>query len=258
MYNLVKRYRFSKSKLNLYKFCPQKYKLQVIDKIPSKPSEAMERGKRLHEAFELFYKKISKRKKIQKPKEEIKAVIKKLIEEMKLEKDYESIIQLYNFANFNLRIFKTLEKEKAIQNFIPKQTEWKQYIEEQDFVGIIDAVFKDGNNILVLDYKTGTYNKSKIKEYRFELTLYSILWDYFNEEKATHWGIYFSKSDILWTEKIRQKIKEENLEEAFKIMNAIKKMQFEPNINPPCEWCDVYFYCNHPKKKRLEANAKNV
>ena len=54
--NKVSKNIYSYSKLNTYKFCPQKYKIHYLDKV-RKPNESIEAfmGKRVHEVLEWFF-----------------------------------------------------------------------------------------------------------------------------------------------------------------------------------------------------------
>ena len=241
--------RYSKSKFNQYTRCPLSYKYSYVDKISKgKTNKWAERGKILHEFFEKFYDKLPDPEKIVDPTKEFMKASEELIDELKIDEEYDCTPHIKNFVRLNKRIYDKLKEKGEIQYFKPIAVEWKQYDEEDDFVGIIDAVFKFNDKILLLDYKTTNYKPGKESGYRFELALYIKLWNKFNpENQVTHWGIYFSGNDVLWTEPIKKRSINHAKKKTDKIRKDIEDEKFDPGKNPPCAWCDFFWSCYVPR-----------
>jgi len=152
----------SKSKIKTYESCPLNFKWSYLDKkIPDIPEAAVTKiGINIHDIFDKFYDNINIEKVTENPYEYF-------VNSMKVLPQYQNIFNL--FCMFQARRW---IKTKDKTHFIPLLREKK--IINNDEVGIIDAVFWDGNEYLVLDYKGSVNNPSNL---RFELNFYKKLVD---------------------------------------------------------------------------------
>lgn len=233
--------RLSASGINCYEWCPKKFKLQYIDKLKSKTkSPALKKGIELHELFEKFYDDLAKEKMIN--EETLMRTVKEI--PVEFASKYSNHIQ--NFLDFNIKTLGKLENKNYI---FPLATELKIYDEELDFVGVIDAVFTDGKNILVLDYKTGKPSIAIPEHYKLQLCVYKHLWDIENPKlKVTHWGLLYSDSTIGSHNPIIEKANPEEMQEMYKKIKEVKakidREEFpETSKKWVCKRCDMYEYC---------------
>jgi len=223
--------RLSKSKLLTYDQCPLRYKYENIDGIRAEASQPMIMGKKLHTIFENFHRGIGLNKKIGRSF---------FITEMNKLQDGEYLDHLKNFIDFNETILKNGGKE----NFKPIAIEQKYYDEKLDIVGVIDAVYQFGDSVLILDYKTGKHREGYESKYRFELAIYVHLYNLFNpDKKATHWGIYFSKTNYLWKEKVKPVSMTAMYKKVERLRAKIESGEYEPKYSPLCRWCFFYNKC---------------
>lgn len=218
--------KLTKSRVGTWEDCRYKYKLNYIDNIQTETtSEALQRGIEIHEMLEEFY---------EGEVETINEATTRLAQHPHAEK-YATDIK--NFINFNKRLSpdgKTLMKPALIEERI--------FSEELHVSGYLDALWVDGDNEILLDYKTG---KSKdIENYSFGMHLYTYLCRVDTDFDPTHIAIYFVKEDDLRVEEVSQK----------KIINAIRKIhkvreeindakeddKFSKNPKYGCKWCDYH------------------
>lgn len=208
----------SKSSINLYLQCPYKWKLQYIDLIPSKSSPAQERGIKIHEKIEKFY------------------------------KDMRPDVDLKHFIKLEHRRIKSCFKNGKLEKkyFYPLFQELKLSSEELGFKGIIDAVYinPEDDGIIVMDWKTGKFDNSKIEDYRLELAIYAeLLRDSGKVDSVDYWGLYFTDQDKLFFEKVDK----EYIKKMYKIVDEVRQKidsgLFYPQENQFCYWCEHKTMC---------------
>lgn len=168
--------RLSKSKINLYQYCPRQYYLinyTDCGKARSKTlvTPQMENGSILHSYFELW--------------NTIKdSEVERLynIEETLMEDEFyrDNIKNFHQILN-NLGLTKATFSEKRL------------YDKELDMSGIIDAIYTlpSGEKCLI-DYKSGKFSKASMTAYRFELMIYVILAERNLNIKIDKIGMIFS------------------------------------------------------------------
>lgn len=227
--------RLSKSQINLYLQCPFKWKKIYIDGIKSKPSKAQERGIKIHEEIQNFYKNIQLIS-----RENTK------IPEIKPKKDMSVITKFLDFENKRIKM---CVDEKG--NFDPKYFKpifQELAVEDDDLKlrGFIDAVYMNpkDNGIIIIDWKTGRYYPEKFDDYRFELAIYKELFDRgcFSENKVKYWGIYFVDQDKLFFEEVKNKY----IDRTFKTIKQVRKdmeINREPKLNCYCNTCQFKDDC---------------
>jgi len=230
--------RLSKSSILLYKQCPRKWRYRYIDKIKVVVvSLPLIDGKAIHSIFE-YALKIDVFSRLT------------IIDRIKKHKNY--IKYKDHCDNFINEVVNNLDS-------LPLKLEMYVNNTELNFIGYIDAVFKDSdNNVLVLDYKTG--KSHPLSDYYFELALYAWTYEQATGEKASHYGIFFSKTGEFPREKISAKEIEKALKEVKKTREQIEYGKrvglnegFPKKISGLCKWdnkktgskgeCEYYNIC---------------
>ena len=202
----------SPSSINTYKQCPRKYYYSYIEKLPSRPSIHLIRGKIVHSVLEHFFKIDIKKL----PQENFMFVLKIFINDMLQqfwsngEKEFEQLplskqqLDFYHietkdmvnnwYANF-LRKLAIEMKEYSIpasfQRLTPKaEVEYKS--QEYGVRGFIDAVHEKDGEIILMDYKTSKAPKMS-NEYRLQLGLYALMYGETHDRLPDKVGIDFLK-----------------------------------------------------------------
>lgn len=226
----MKQLRLSKSKILDYLQCHLKYRYKHVEKIEGVTIPQMEYGREVHETIEKFYKSIDA--------EFLPTNSGEIMQQVrKHAKEYTT--EINNFVKFNETAISSNGKQ-----WQPIAVEQKYYDEQTDFVGVIDAVFKKDSKILILDFKTSSYNKEYISNYRFELAGYAMLWDKFNKQKSTHWGVAFlGSNNKIWTEKVNERSMRSFTLKLARAKHDIKQEKFEPNYGNHCKRCQYYYKC---------------
>ena len=148
-----------------------------------------------------------------------------------------------------LKYFSNITLEPNKMDIISVEQEYIGTIGKYKFRGIIDLLYKDGNNFVIMDHKSarspltknGIVQKScvdKVKEYKRQLYLYSMFiynkygvypkyleWNFFRSNQI--YRIYFDNNEyqesINWAQSVIDRIYQED--------------KFEPN--------QEFFYCSH-------------
>ena len=144
----------------------------------------------------------------------------------------------------NLNTFHDLKEKDSLQYFKPIAVEKKYSDEDLDFVGVIDAVFKLDDKILIVDWKSSHYKDGKESNYRFELSVYKHLWDKFNPDlPATHWGIGFSGNNVFWVEEVKNVSMQAMYKKIERVRQNIIDEKFDKKDRAPCQWCGYFEHC---------------
>ena len=121
-------------------------------------------------------------------------------------------------------------------------SELKLYHQELCFTGIIDLIWYDSEDIVISDFKTGTFHS----EYKEQLLFYAVLW-----WKAT--GTMPKRLEVCYPDKIdsfslkKEQIVENENSLKSRIFNATKALSDIPataEVNKDCKFCDVRQFCN--------------
>jgi len=233
-------FKYSASAVGTYMTCPRKFKLIYLDKKQTFKPKCMADGVLLHSWFDKFYKEMP-------PIQDLD--INKFDEYAKifpqeLRESYEE--DIYNFLEFSKKLF-LISENKACWK--PIATEEKFYDEEMNFVGVIDAVFSDGTNYLLLDYKTGKPKDKLTDSYQLQLCGYKHLWDRrYPDQKITHWGNLYTKGEINEINPIIETVSLEKMNEFYinldKVKNEIEAGNFCKTKNKFwCKKCELAIYC---------------
>jgi hypothetical protein len=242
----------------MYQKCPKEYEYayskglrKYVDE--PKPGSPLKIGLDVHELFEWYYLQ-PEAKKITLPyKERICNILR---QNPILDVDeYEPYVT--NFAEFNADIARRV----GVPKYVPEDVELELYDKDLNIVGIIDAVYRDNGDRILVDYKTSKKPRS-LKEYRLELIIYKILYEKVTGKKVDYCGIYFPYVNKFRTmkalgpgEEPPEKEPYFTLEDEFLVLSLIDKTRtdiynkiFPRKPSFLCrEYCDFYKECSSEK-----------
>ncbi len=258
----------SPSSINSYKQCPRKYYYTYIEKLPSKPSIHLTRGKVVHSVLEHFFKiNVSKL-----PEENFMFVLKVFVNDMltqywldagtefnvlgltKQQLDFYHIEtkEMINnwYGNFLRKLaveIKDFSLPKSFQRLTPRvEVEYKS--EQYGIRGFIDAIHEKDDHIVLLDYKTSKTPKIS-QGYRLQLALYALMYQETHAQLPDKVGIDFLKfgeqmMDV--DEELVHLAKSES--ELIHINTATtRKEEYPMKPSPLCKFstgqCDYYENC---------------
>lgn len=236
---------FSYSQLNSFKTCPLQYKYLYVLKIPTLPTDSASFGTSIHKTLQDFYTEFIKDKKINKKR--LMEIYKETwvpigysstAHESRMKKEGEKILNNY-FDKYHSKKINVLGLEKL----------FKIKISNDIFLtGKIDRIDeKNGNEVEIIDYKTGKKPSERELTKSLQLSIYAL---------AAHDKNMFNKklSDINLTfhylqtqEKITLKKTEEELiktkEDVAGMVEEIKKGRFPATPGKHCDFCSFKIIC---------------
>jgi len=262
----------SPSSINLYKQCPRRYFYQYILKYPTKENIHTVRGNVVHEALEKFFSIDVSSAKIDQDNyhKELSAYMKRLFtacwsnassrfqrlgiqaESIGSYQD-ESMQMLANwlnhfFADIKKELDKNISFDVAFQKLKPISLE-KEYRDNDLMVrGFIDVVQQDGEDIILMDYKTS--KSSEIKdEYLLQLGIYAMLYEKEHGKYPKKVGLWFLKDKPITINVTPKLIKDALFEvEQIHIATDTEKISEYPKKESGlCKFstgqCDFYDIC---------------
>ncbi len=212
----LENYSMSVTHLNNYLNCPLKFYYQNFLQIPSSKNQAMAFGSAVHNSIEELFKRMLKNENVFPTEGEFIEIIERKMygqEDSFSKKEYQ-------------------QKLEYVKKFLPEYyhhyvNEWNKDIKFEkrlhavyegiELNGALDKMEFDGNNVTIIDYKTGQYNKTYTKkkfkspvtqeqleklkdkgkepaledlvggDYWRQAVYYKILMDYTKELSQTHW-----------------------------------------------------------------------
>lgn len=222
----------SKSRIKTLESCPLLFKWQYIDhKVPDIPPAPITKiGLDVHELFNKFYDSISIDKVSENPFGYFK-------QSMTVLPQYQGIFNL--FCKFQAKRWQLTENK---DNFLPVLKEQK--IINNDEVGIIDAVHYDGENYVVLDYKSSANNPSNL---RFELNYYKKIVDDVKilDKPIKYISAYGYKDGSFFCEEVNTRSYNTMIKkiETFRNTNW-SNMEYLKRPGFHCFWCSYINSCN--------------
>ncbi|MBI5398598.1 PD-(D/E)XK nuclease family protein [Candidatus Woesearchaeota archaeon] len=259
----------SPSSINIYKQCPRRYYYQYVVKHPTKPNIHTLRGNIVHTALEKFYQVdisaldatnykpiLAKHLRTQFARawtvsaSEL-STLGLLPQQLQFYYD-ESATMLANWLNdFIKRLDKELKLmtlQQAFKKLMPIEIE-TQYKSQQLMVqGYIDCVHVDGEDIILLDYKTSKNSELK-PEYRLQLAIYATLYREKHGKLPSKVGIWFLKDKPVFLDVNEEMVKQAlfEIEQIHFSTESTEIIDYPKNITPLCKWnggqCDFYHVC---------------
>ncbi len=253
--------RISYSGLDAFASCPAKYKYQYIDRIKAPKSKEAVFGTLIHECLKLFH---EPSRPIPLSEDELlKIYTQKWDSSVYNDKQEEAfvfhqgieILKNYYYQNQG-KSFNIINLETPFEASIKHQNEFHQ------ITGRIDRIDKlsDGS-FEVIDYKTSKKmpGQSEIDN-NFQLSVYYLgvinRWPSLKEkDKPIKLSLYYLKhGEKLSTIQTGKKIKE-NKERILELIDQLQQSNFEPVLNPLCDWCPYQRYCSLFRHKFIQENS---
>lgn len=210
---------FTKTKLMTYRQCPQLYKNRFVDNRKEESNQYFERGILLHEFFESYNKGdlVTAAQKHEKIKAE----------------GHETHAD--NFLAFHEKI-----KAEGTEILISEE---KFTLMDEGLKGVIDVVYRLGDQVILLDYKTGKFYPDKVHDYRVELGFYYHLMEVATKILPTHWGMFFTGNDYLFVEPIDDAHLKRVQKSIRLAQEGIKEGNFPKKFSKLCDYCQFKKEC---------------
>ncbi len=261
----------SPSSINTFKQCPRKYFYQYIIKYPTKENIHTIRGNIVHDALEQFYSISIDKINGESYKKEMSLHLKNRfdscwrsaaarIQKTGMGDEYISTCyqeSTHMLANWLNRFFEDIEAEMkksnlsmidAFQKLKPIALE-KEYKDTDLMVrGFIDVIQKDGEDIILMDYKTSKSSELK-KEYLLQLGIYSVLYEKEHGKYPSKVGLWFLKDKPVTIKVTPQLVKDALFEiEQIHFATESDKIKDYPKYESGlCKWstgkCDFFDIC---------------
>ncbi len=222
----------SKSRIKTLESCPLLFKFQYIDhKVPDIPPAVITKiGLDVHDIFNKFYDNISMDKMSKNPYEYFK-------NSMMVLPQYQNIFNL--FCKFQAQRWELTENKDF---FMPVLKEKK--IINNNETGIIDVVHYDGENYIVLDYKSSANNPTSL---RFELNFYAKIIDDSKilDKPIKYISAYGYKDGSFFCEEIGIRSYNVMLKKVKEFRNINwGGIEYPKNPGFACSWCSYINSCN--------------
>lgn len=241
---------FSYSQLAAFEKCPLQYKFAFILRVPVRGKAVFSFGKTMHNTLYEFLKLANEKKKM-KLEELVKMYNKCWIDEWyesKKQKDEyykkgkEIIKDFYN--NFS----KNTPEILKVNNALALESPFNLKIGEHTLYGVIDRIDKDGEEVIIVDYKTGQAKDKLDSEAKEQLLIYQIAAQEVLQLKPKQLTYYYldegKQVSFLGSEKELSDQKAKIIEEIKKIKNS----EFGPTPGWQCQYCDFKDICDHAQR----------
>ncbi|MHB0977166.1 MAG: RecB family exonuclease [Candidatus Aquicultorales bacterium] len=230
----------SYSSISAYRKCPLSYKLQYVDKVPTKKTPALSFGSSIHSALEFMYN-------VPTPNPpSLEQVLGSLLSHWSSE-GYADPIEEENYLEHAKRVVEQFYRANVADFKVPVVLEHKFFIavDGVNLMGFIDRIDKlPSGGYEIIDYKTNKRlpPKSKVDD-DLQLSIYHIaveaIWGFAPELLS----LYF----VLPNQKLSSSRTERNVKETkrliLEVADDISKGKFEPVENNLCPWCDFRDRC---------------
>lgn len=241
----------SKYRLMSHDFCPQQYKVSMMDNVPREPSVYMNQGTAFHKCVGTFYDNINMTELMRcNLYKDIVQIMLKAVTSYKVS----STIQewLVNFATQEATRFWTYcrETNDPIRYFIPLTRESMYETESMrikgidvKFKGVIDRIdVLPNGKVLLLDYKR---NIRDLTVFRKEMAYYWRLYEgaRLNPYIASHVGGYGCLTDQWYVMELTDRTFYALDRAVDRFINSTKSGVYEPRIGDWCVNCEVAGYC---------------
>lgn len=226
--------RLSKSKILDYVRCPRMFYFKhctTFGKKRQAASPQMERGSILHEIYEAWN---TNRVKFD-----------QYYQFVKNDKEYTKNI----WGFFRLLETHRLDKAEYSELWIDDK--------ELNIAGFVDAIYHRGDDVIVVDYKSGKFKDADMGDYLMELYIYEMLVNrYFhvegddedyNHNRVTHIGMFFTNfPDKSFIVPVTKKDRNRCMKRANKYIDAIRNDDFN-EAKKKCKWCQFQGICDDYK-----------
>tara|TARA_Y100000814_G_scaffold108980_1_gene77023 strand:+ start:1159 stop:1968 length:810 start_codon:yes stop_codon:yes gene_type:complete len=269
----MKKKYYSYSQLSTFKNCPQKYKIQYIDKVKNN-DESIESflGKRIHESLEWLYQKSKKDSFIS-----FDRLSKKFVDIWN-NSWHSNIYEAYNPYKKNKAILNKEQYMKIALNNLSlfyskffnhnnnhKYTEHNFDIDinGKNFKGVIDRIDVFESYIDIIDYKTGKTKKKLTVMDKIQLYIYQLFVKekYRDKKIFLNWLYVNSNGDqkrISISEKDEKKYKKKVLSIINDMDSSVAENSFPSKESFLCNWCYYWNECELKSDLNEKNPAKNL
>lgn len=225
----------SYSTFDTYNNCPLKYKLVNTFEFKSSSSEKADLGSLIHRSLDAINHKLKLNGDIE--EEEVIEICQKIfISKYDLVENSEEFDDFCDDVLDYLDDFLDNDLE-VVDSEVPFSIEFDDFI----LKGAIDLIYKDGNEIKVLDYKNTEYKQSNMSKYKTQLLTYILALE--NDPSYKQYNIN-SKSASIYTLQ-SNKLSELNIDEDNELSEQLENMKNAAiNINNNCFESNKSIYCN--------------
>jgi CRISPR/Cas system-associated exonuclease Cas4 (RecB family) len=250
--------KITKSSLGTYKWCKKQYEFSYLDRRPIDRTEPMIKGIFIHDSVEDFWKVVDIKKAENMSFLEIKDYFTSLFPIS----DYTELSD--TIAMFQAQRFDKSRESGILGEFLPVGNELQldarilipqfthpKYPLNRDYVvhiqGIIDRVFKEGNNYIPMELKTGPWKDARKTGIRRELAFYKMLMENSNDcemTPITHWGWYYPASNYICVEPVKKQTMNAMLKSIAEMIYSYELNEFQPSFfHKKCVHCSFMDIC---------------
>jgi len=241
--------QLSASAIEIYNLCPQKYLFEQRWGIRGRPAAAMAFGNVMHTTVREFVRAIQRGRRM--PFDEVEAIFKREWPSARFRDSYQE--QEYQKEGLaQLRGF--YERYVAAPADVLEQEKWFELPLEENVVvtGRIDQLNRvDGNEVEIVDYKTGRPKEEKDAEKSLQLSLYALAMRELLELDPVRLTFY----NLTTNEPVSAPREEKQLEEARKtvleVAAQIRAGHFPAKPGYHCRMCEYHSLC--PAQEQLIA-----
>jgi len=261
--------KITKSSLGSFQWCPKKYEFSYIQRLPQDQTEAMRKGTIIHNSREDFFNQFDIKKAENMTNDEVLDYCSTLFP---IDDYFDTYLDI---AAFEAQRFIEAREEGKIDEYLPVVNEGKfdaeivfranaskKYPLKQDYKihlqGIIDRIFREGNNLIPMELKTGPWreNAAKYTGMRKEMAFYKFLIESCEDDvlrmnginplwKVTHWSWYFPVSDFFYVEEVKKRTMTAVVDGIAKLLKAYEDSDFPAKFfYKSCSHCSYFGICD--------------
>jgi putative RecB family exonuclease len=242
--------RLSYSSINTYETCPQKFRFQYEDRLPTSPSPALAFGDSLHQALHRFH---SRPVPVAPSVDELQ----EMLESVWVRDGVSDPSEERMYLDHGRQVLAQYHRENAPSYQIPAALEFRFTIDIEgvQLAGVIDRMDRiPGGGYEIIDYKTNRRLPPQERIDRdLQLSIYAVaakeVWGIEPERLTLYYLLPGQRMSTTRTaadaEDLRRRI--------GTVAERIGAGMFEPRENPLCDWCEFQALCpifRHREERR--------
>jgi len=223
--------KISPTMISTFNTCPYKFKILYVDKRLPLYKPEYEFGRKIHMIIAEYYKLL--------PDDAVPSDVPITLGQAikRVFSNVDEYIVKY------MRPFEEFEKQRLTWHINPKPILFEKEIVKGNIHGVVDAVFKRNNDVIVVDWKTGMIRDPTIDEH---LKIQGNTYMYLLDAKEIYF--LFIKYGV-WHKLLYDEVYLKNKLEEF--ITAVKNNKYSRRNGPHCSRCEVNLHC-YFDKYRLE------
>jgi putative RecB family exonuclease len=242
--------RLSYSSINTYETCPQKFRFQYEDRLPTSPSPALAFGDSLHQALHRFH---SRPVPVAPSIDELQ----EMLESVWVRDGFSDPSEERMYLDHGRQVLAQYHRENASTYRIPAALEFRFTIDIEgvQLAGVIDRMDRiPGGGYEIIDYKTNRRLPPQERIDRdLQLSIYAVaakeVWGIEPERLTLYYLLPGQRMSTTRTaadaEDLRRRI--------GTVAERIGAGMFDPRENPLCDWCEFQALCpifRHREERR--------